>query len=99
MSDSFKLQQDAARGARAKQLAENELLQEAFANLEESYVAHWRATKIDDVIGREKLFLAINVVGKVRSHLTSVMTNGRLAEKELQDLAALAERKKLFGIV
>ena len=33
--------------------------------------AAWRATTIDDAAAREKLFLSINVVGKVRDHLTA----------------------------
>ena len=49
--------------------------------------------------GREKLFLAINIVGKVRDHLTSVIANGKLAQAELKELAEAAERRKRFGIL
>lgn len=97
MTDESKLAQDAAKAARAKTLLESELLTEAFKSLEDSYTAAWRATLIDDVSAREKLFLAINVVGKVRDHLQSIVSNGKLAEKELQQLAETAERKKRFG--
>jgi hypothetical protein len=51
------------------------------------------------VSGREKLFLAINIVGKVRDHLTAVLSNGKLAAAELKALADTAERKKRFGII
>ena len=86
-------------GARAEQLLDNELLTEAFAALEAGYVSAWRATAIDDLNGREKLFLAINVVGKVRDHLGAVVANGKLAEAELKELARVAERRKRFGIL
>lgn len=99
MTDEVKLHQDAARASRAKLLLENELLIESFKALEDTYTAAWRNTTIDDVTGREKLFLAINVVGKVREHLNSVITNGVLAKRELDQIANLAERKKRFGIV
>lgn len=93
------LSQAAAKAARAQSLLGNELLTEAFEALESAYMAAWRATTIDDVSGREKLFLAINVVGKVQNHLTSVVNNGKLAAAELKQLAETAERRKRFGIV
>jgi len=99
MTDEDTLSQAASEGARARQLLENDLLAEAFKGLEESYTAAWRSTTIDDVAAREKLFLAINIVGKVRDHLSAIVTNGRLAETELRQLAETAERKRRFGII
>lgn len=99
MTDEASLNEMATRGVRVEQLLDNELLAEAFTALEASYISAWRATGIDDVGGREKLFLAINVVGKVRDHLGSVVANGKLAEAELKELARVAERRKRFGIL
>jgi hypothetical protein len=99
MTDEDSLSQAAGKGVRARQLLENDLLAEAFKGLEESYTAAWRSTTIDDVAAREKLFLAISIVGKVRDHLTAIVTNGRLAETELRQLAETAERKRRFGII
>ncbi len=94
MTDESKLTQDAAKAARAKTLLESELLTEAFKSLEDEYTAAWRATYIDDVSAREKLFLAINIVGKVRDHLQGIVNNGTLAAAELKQIADTAERKK-----
>jgi hypothetical protein len=99
MTDESKLTQAAARAIRAQDLLENELLSEAFRSLEENYTAAWRTTGIDDTGAREKLFLAINIVGKVRDHLAVIITNGKLAQAELKELAQTAERRKRFGIV
>src|SRR3954452_8473080 len=99
MIDENKLDQAVASGARAQDLLDSELLSEAFAGLESSYTSAWRATGIDDVAAREKLFLAINIVGKVRDHLTSVITNGKLAQAQLKEIAHAAERRKRFGIL
>jgi hypothetical protein len=99
IDDDDKLSQAAGKALRAKNLLENELLVEAFKTLEDSYTAAWRATTIEDVSSREKLFLAINVVGKVRDHLTTAVVNGKLAAAELKQLADTAERKKRFGII
>ena len=99
MSDENRLDQAAARAVRAQELLDDELLSEGFAALEENYTVAWRATMIDDVGGREKLFLAINIVGKVRDHLAAVIANGKLAQAELKELAQVAERRKRFGVL
>lgn len=100
MTDENKLIRDSGRGIRARQLVENELLAEAFKGLEDAYTKAWRGTTIEDVAAREKIFLAINVVGKVREHLVAMVVDGKLAQAELESLARLAEqRKKRFGIL
>lgn len=99
MSDENRLDQAAAKALRAQELLENELLTEAFGMLEANYTSAWRATTIEDVSGREKLFLAINIVGKVRDHLMAIVANGKLAQAELKELAQIAERRKRFGIL
>jgi hypothetical protein len=91
--DEGKLREATAKAARAQRLLEDDILAEAFTALEGSYSAAWRSTTIDDISGREKLFLAINIVGKVRDHLTRVVTDGKLAATELRQLAETAERK------
>jgi hypothetical protein len=99
MSEGSGLNQAVTKAARAQELLDNELLTETFKTLEENYTAAWRATVIDDVAGREKLFLAINIVGKVRDHLNAVVANGKLAQAELKELAQIAERRRRFGIL
>jgi hypothetical protein len=99
MTDESKLTQAAAKAIRAQDLLDNDLLDQAFKGLEDSYTAAWRATAIDDIGAREKLFLAVNIVGKMRDHLTVIVTNGKLAQAELKELAQTAERSKRFGIV
>jgi len=99
MIDESKLDQAVAKGARVQALLDDDLLSGAFTGLEDSYTAAWRSTGVDDVAAREKLFLAINIVGKVRDHLISLVTNGKLAQAELKDIAQAAERRKRFGIL
>lgn len=99
MSDENRLDVATSRALRAQDLLDNELLAESFSALEESYASAWRSTAIEDVSGREKLFLAINIVGKVRDHLNTVVANGKLAQAELKELTRVAERRKRFGIL
>jgi hypothetical protein len=92
--DEDKLSKAASKAARAQSLLGNELLAEAFKGLEDAYTAAWRATLVDQTDAREKLFLAVNIVGKVRDHLQAIVNNGKLAARELRELAETAERKK-----
>lgn len=94
--DESKLRIDEARARKAKGLIEDELLTEAFSTLEAAYIKAWRETSILDVSGREKLFLAVNVIGKVKDHLAHVLDNGKVAAKELADIAKLNEPPKRF---
>jgi hypothetical protein len=99
MTDQLALQRAVNRAQQARDLLDNELLKDAFKGLEDAYTAAWRGTTIDDVNGREKLFLAINVVGKVRDHLAKTVSDGSIAEAEIKDLRETAERKRRFGIL
>lgn len=94
MDDEDKLATATGRGARAANLLENELLTEAFKGLEIAYTQAWRQTSIDDISGREKLFLAVNIVAKVRDHLTKIVDNGKLAAAELRALAETSQPER-----
>jgi hypothetical protein len=99
VSNENKLIRDTGNAVRARQLLEDEMLVDAFKMLEEAYTLGWRNTTASDAESREKLFLAVNIVGKVRDHLRAVVTNGKLAQAELDEIARIAERKKRFGII
>lgn len=79
-----KLEHDAQRGAKARALIDDELLREAFTELEVAYVEKWRTTPALDKDTREMLFLAVNVIGKVKEHLARVLADGRLAQSEIE---------------
>lgn len=94
-----KLHEDQARAARAQDLIQNELLNEAFDELEKAYIDHWRGTHVEDHAAREKLFLAVNIIGKIKTHLITVLNDGKLAAHQLRELAQAAERKKNWSEV
>lgn len=87
MIDEMKLARDAERATQAQRLLADPLLIEAFAELEKAYIEHWRNTHIDDARGRENVFIAVNVVGKVRDHFAHIIANGKLASVDLSELA------------
>lgn len=87
MDREIKLARDAASASRAQSLIDDELLNKAFETLEQEYIKAWRTSGVLNEIGREKLFIAINVIGKVRTHLENVLANGKLASHELEELS------------
>jgi hypothetical protein len=92
----MKLNADLARQARALALLQDEILQEAFARLEERYIEEWRVSQFRDTDARERLWQAVNILRKVKDHLAKVVADGKLAQREIDQLA---EKRKRFGIV
>jgi hypothetical protein len=85
-----KLETAIARGARAKELLESELLKAVFAQIEADYIEGWRRTSARDTDARERLWLAVQVLGLVKDHLVIVANDGKLAQAELDKIRALA---------
>ena len=72
------------RAAKAQALLDNDLLREGFEQLEAAYISAWKISPARDAIGREKLWVAVNVVGKVREHLHRIISDGKLAQADLK---------------
>lgn len=96
MADEIKLNKDVTDGKRADLLLRDDTLRNAFFELEQSYIAKWRSTEVHAEKDREKLWLAVQVVGKVRDHLAKLVNNGKLAQRDLDELAA--KRRGLFRV-
>lgn len=77
------------RGARATALLENDLLKECFEALRADYLDTWKRTHYKEVEGRERLFLAYQIVGKVEDHLKKIAVNGRIATRDLSQIKNL----------
>ena len=95
MADEIALTKAGERAARAQRLLDDALLIEAFDTLDRDYLKAWRATAARDTDARERLWQAVQIVAKVRDHLTGVVNGGKLAQRELDDLAG---RRKYLGI-
>jgi hypothetical protein len=89
------LERKQQRAAHAKRLLEDDLLKEAFESVRKEYLSAWRATNPQDGELREQLWRAFSVTDKVQSHLARVMDDGKIAAR---DIADLADRRKRFGV-
>ncbi|AWJ88925.1 hypothetical protein Sp245p_03530 [Azospirillum baldaniorum] len=86
MIDEGKLRLEEQRGAQAQALLDNDLLREAFAGLRQDYMRAWEATGARETDARERLWQAVQIVGKVESHLRSVAQTGQLAQRQINDI-------------
>lgn len=75
-----------SRANKAEALRNDEMLNEAFAALETTYTNAWKSWPAGDTAGRERLWQAVNILGKVKEHLLTVVGGGKMAKAELESL-------------
>lgn len=81
-----KTEKQIQQGQRAKQLLNDPLLKEAFEYLTEQYKTEIFNTSYNDHDQRQVLWMAYNMLDKIKGHLVSVMETGKLASSELENL-------------
>lgn len=87
MVDEIAATQATERAARAQRLLDDELLQEAFKSMDAEFIEKWRVTPVRDTEARERLWQAVNIVSLVRDYLGRAIINGRVAQRDLDELA------------
>jgi hypothetical protein len=86
------------RGRLASEVLENELFIEAFESTERELVERWKSSPARDSEGREKIWVYLSMLRKVRANLESAMETGELGKIELNHRASAAERvRSIFG--
>ncbi len=85
------LQRDVSRGYQAKALIENEFLSETFQYLKQSYIDAWMASKTPEM--RESNWHSIHALQRVQDHLTKVLTDGRLAQAQIEQMIKRPARR------
>lgn len=84
------------RGARAREVLENEEFQAAFDTIEQELTQAWKTSPQRDAEGRERLFLALTMMSKVKGSIVQTMETGKLALAELQHKKTLAEHARAW---
>ena len=72
------------KGKRAQVLLNDPLLKQAFEDLLETYKQEIFNTSFADDNKRRSLWMAYNMLDKIRGHLQSIMESGKLAQKDLE---------------
>jgi hypothetical protein len=75
-----------SRGHNAARLLADPLIAEAFDAIRAEYIAAWENAPVRDAEGRERIWAHLQALGKVREHLSTVVTTGKMAEKQRDDM-------------
>lgn len=81
-----KVRDSMERGEKAAALLRNELLQEAFNQLEADFIQAWKASSVEDSQNRERLYMLCQNLSALRGYLEGVVTDGKLAKAQLEEL-------------
>ena len=80
------LDEEIRRAQEAKMLLEHPLLDGVFKTLKENIMEAWRTSPVRDTEGRERLYMAVNVLSQVEGFLREYVTTGKLAAIQLEAL-------------
>ena len=78
---------DSGKGMQAKELLENPIMAEAFVELERRYMEAWRQSKPADQEERERLWLAVGILGEIKRHLRIVVDTGAMAKRDIDKMS------------
>lgn len=81
-------------GNRAKEVLENEVFQQVFADIEQEYTQAWMNSPARDQEGREKLWQYVMTLRKLKAQITNTLESGKLAQLDLQHKQTMADRLK-----
>ncbi len=87
--DESKLKLAVEKARLASDLRANEFLAECFETLKKEYIDYWLITHITDEKGRERLWQAVQIVGKVQEHLGKLIDGGKLATSHLSSIKTM----------
>ena len=79
-----KIETQVREGKRAQVLLNDPLLKQAFEDLLENYKREIFYTSFTDDDKRRSLWMAYNMVDKIKGHLQTIMESGKLAQKDLE---------------
>lgn len=84
-TEEQQLRRELDRSQRAREVLDNPLYQEAIGSLRDQLRAEWVNSPARDTEGRERLWLAINLLGKVEQHLSQTLQTGQMARIQLDE--------------
>ena len=64
------------RGARAKEIIESDVFQDAFTAIETEVIDQWKNSPARDEAGRQNLWQYLKLLEKLRAYLQSTMETG-----------------------
>lgn len=77
-----------ARGHHAQQLLADPLLNEALTSMEGEIMRLWRSSEPGETSNRERLWIAVTLLGGLKQSLQNMVMSGTLAEADLRRIFA-----------
>lgn len=88
----MKIEQRIYNGDQAKQVLDNEAFKQAFTDIETEILESWKTSPARDLEGREKLWLSLQLLSKLKTTLVSAMDTGKLASLDLRHHQSISDR-------
>ena len=88
------LESERDRGERAARLLADQLFNEAFDTVDAALRAAWEATADSQERERERLWLMVKLLGRVKGHLVEAMETGKVACIQIDEAEARARRER-----
>lgn len=85
------LEAERRRGAAARRLLEEPLLADAFATVEAGLRRQWEASGESETAARERLWLTLRLLCRVRGLLIEAIETGKLADVQLAAIEAVVK--------
>ena len=86
MSNEQKLRAELERGESASRILNNPLYKEAWDNMEKGLIDNLKQSRPGDTEIREKIYVALGILGKLESTFTEVLNTGKMARVSLDKL-------------
>ncbi len=96
MADEHKLRRQAERARRAQDIMEDELVQEAFAELEKTIDTAWKTSIGDEREQRENAYIMYRLLQQFRSHFGQIINTGEHARKQLLELKDPSKLRRMM---
>lgn len=94
-SEDDKLAEEIRNANYAEQLKNNPFLDKILRDMEDEFIRGWRDSPPRDTLGREKIWQAYQIVGKVRTAIIDAIGSGRLAAEDAKNVTKFRQRQKV----
>jgi hypothetical protein len=81
-------------GDRAREVLENEVFQQVFADLATEITEQWKKSPARDEAGRHELWLMQSLLSKLQTMLQTTLDTGKLARLDLEHKRTLAQKAR-----
>ena len=79
-------------GNRAREILENPLFEQVFTDIESEIISQWKSSPARDEAGREKLWIYLSMLQKVRQTIQTALETGKLEMMELEHKKTMLDR-------